>query len=58
MKKRLFTLFVAVLVTLVLAAVTQALPSQTFVASTGNDANDCTQSTPCRTFAGPCPRPL
>jgi Right handed beta helix region len=56
MKKRLSILFAAFLTTLVWAAVTQALPSQTFVSSTGNDANDCTQSTPCRTFAGAVPK--
>jgi len=40
------------LMILVFASVSNALPSQTFVSSTGNDANDCTQPTPCRTFAG------
>jgi hypothetical protein len=52
MKKKLSTLCAALLTTLALAAVTHALPSQTFVSSTGNDANDCTQPSPCRTFAG------
>ena len=51
MKRRMSTLYAAFL-TLALAAVTQALPSQTYVASTGDDANDCIQTTPCRTFAG------
>ena len=50
------TLCAAFLTMLTLAAVTEALPSQTFVSSTGNDANDCTQSTPCRTFAGAVPK--
>jgi hypothetical protein len=56
MKARIFTLFAATLMIMALAAVTQALPSQTYVASTGNDANDCTQITPCRTFAGAVPK--
>ena len=56
MKKRMLTLLTALGMTLSVAALAQALPSQTFVASTGNDANDCTQSTPCRTFAGAVPK--
>jgi len=56
MKKRMYTLCAAFLITLALAGTTQALPSQTFVSSAGNDANDCTQSTPCRTFAGAVPK--
>ena len=41
---------------LVLVALSFALPSfaqlnRTFVASTGNDANDCSRATPCRNFA-------
>lgn len=56
MKKRMFTLFAAFAMTIVSALAAQALPFQTFVSSTGNDASDCTQSTPCRTFAGAVPK--
>ena len=56
MKEKVSVLCAAFLTMLVLASVSNALPSQTFVSSTGNDANNCTQSTPCRTFAAAVPR--
>lgn len=52
MKHRTYSIIAAFALTLMLAAVAQALPLRTFVATTGNDANDCTFNTPCRTFAG------
>jgi nitrous oxidase accessory protein NosD len=56
MKKKTLTFIAAFMLTLAWAVAAQALPSQTYVASTGNNANDCTQSTPCRTFAGAVPK--
>jgi nitrous oxidase accessory protein NosD len=56
MKKRMLTFFAACAMTLAAGAMVHALPSQTFISTTGNDANDCTQSTPCRTFAAAVPR--
>jgi len=56
MKERMVALCPVLLTMLALAAVTQAFPSQTCVASTGDDADDCTQTTPCRTFAGAIPK--
>jgi hypothetical protein len=56
MKERIFTLCAALLTMLALAAVTQALPSQTYVARAGDDGDDCTESKPCRTFAGAIPK--
>jgi len=50
--KTVTKLLAALLLTLVSGIATYALPLQTYVSSTGNDTNDCTQSTPCRTFAG------
>jgi hypothetical protein len=38
------------------AANVNALPSATFVSAGGNDANDCTLPTPCRTFDGALPK--
>jgi hypothetical protein len=37
-------------------SVARAQASQTFVASTGNDANTCTKLSPCKTFAGAQPK--
>jgi nitrous oxidase accessory protein NosD len=53
MNQRTLVLIAALFVTLVCVAQAQAL--QTFVAVAGNDANDCTFPTPCRTFAGAVP---
>jgi hypothetical protein len=38
------------------AAKVQALPARTFVSVAGNDANDCSLATPCRTFGGAAPK--
>ncbi|MDT7542048.1 MAG: hypothetical protein QOE33_1952 [Acidobacteriota bacterium] len=37
-------------------SVVHAQASQTFVSSTGNDANTCTKLSPCKTFAGAQPK--
>ncbi|HEY2632060.1 MAG TPA: right-handed parallel beta-helix repeat-containing protein [Solirubrobacteraceae bacterium] len=42
----------AVVVALGLPAVAQALPTQTWVSGVGNDANPCSRTAPCKTFAG------
>jgi hypothetical protein len=55
MKQRTLVLIAALFVTLVCAAQTEAQAARTFVAVAGNDANDCTFATPCRTFAGAVP---
>jgi hypothetical protein len=44
MRKGLFVLFVFV------TAAHAALAPQTFVSASGNDANPCTQASPCATF--------
>ena len=55
MKQRTLVFIAALFVTLVCAAQAQAQSRRTFVAVAGSDANDCTFSTPCRTFAGAVP---
>jgi hypothetical protein len=55
MKQRTLVLIATFFVTLAFAAQTQAQAARTFVAVAGNDANDCTFATPCRTFAGAVP---
>ena len=55
MKQKTLVLAAALFVTLICAAQTQAQALRTFVAVAGNDANDCTFGTPCRTFAGAVP---
>jgi nitrous oxidase accessory protein NosD len=55
MKQRALVLIATLFVTLVCAAQAQAQAARTFVAVAGNDANDCTFGTPCRTFAGAVP---
>jgi hypothetical protein len=50
MNRRTLTLIAALVVFLVWAADTKAL-SRTFVSFNGDDANDCSRSAPCRTFA-------
>jgi nitrous oxidase accessory protein NosD len=55
MKHRTFVLIATLFMTLVCAVQTQAQALHTFVAVAGSDANDCTFSTPCRTFAGAVP---
>lgn len=56
MRRKTLTLIATFMLILAWTAVAQALPLQTYVSSTGNDANDCTQSTPCRTFSGAVPK--
>ena len=55
MKRITFTLVILV-ASLVYAAEAQALPFRTFVSIAGDDANDCTLKTPCRTFVGAVPK--
>ncbi|HXM36472.1 MAG TPA: right-handed parallel beta-helix repeat-containing protein [Pyrinomonadaceae bacterium] len=55
MKKITFTLVILV-TSLACAAEAQALPFRTFVSIAGDDANDCTLKTPCRTFVGAVPK--
>ena len=45
-------LFMAAMFMLALCAVAQAQNDHSWVASTGNDANPCTRTSPCLTFAG------
>lgn len=47
-----FTLFAALLVILMRAAPAHAQASRTSVSGTGDDANPCTRTAPCKTFAG------
>lgn len=56
MKKTTITLIALFVVSLALAAEAQALTPRTFVSSTGNNANDCSFSAPCRNFAGAIPK--
>ena len=45
------TFVVGAVLCLLLASTASAQLNRTFVASTGNDANDCSRATPCRNFA-------
>ena len=56
MKQRMMILLGAIGLIMVSTALACAQPLKTFVSSTGNDANDCRQATPCRTFAGAVPK--
>jgi len=56
MKQKALVLIAALFVTLICAAQAHAQALRTFVAVAGSDANDCTFSTPCRTFAGAVPQ--
>src|SRR2546428_12732805 len=47
---RRWTLFFAICV--LFASAVNAQLNRTFVASFGNDANDCSRATPCRSFSG------
>src|SRR5688572_15335009 len=55
MKQRTLISIAALFVTLIGVAQAQAQSARTFVAVAGSDANDCTFTTPCRTFAGALP---
>ncbi len=55
MKQKTLVLIAALFVGFVCVAQAQAQAARTFVAVAGSDANDCTFSTPCRTFAGAVP---
>ena len=55
MKQKTLVLIAALFVSLLCVAQTRAQAARTFVAVAGNDANNCTYSTPCRTFAGAVP---
>src|SRR5258707_870933 len=45
-------LFSLVLLTLVFAAMANAQASRTWVSGVGDDANPCSRTAPCKTFAG------
>jgi len=55
MDQKTFVVIAALFVTLAWATQAQAQSARTFVTTAGSDANDCTFSTPCRTFAGAVP---
>lgn len=50
LKRYLTHVFVFSLLFLLSVVVAQAQAARTFVSSTGSDANDCSRSSPCRTF--------
>ena len=56
MKQRTPVLIATVLVALVWTTQSRAQAVRTYVAVAGNDVNDCTFGTPCRTFAGAVPK--
>ena len=55
MNQRTLLLVAALFVILVCVSQAQAQALRTYVAVAGNDANDCSFPTPCRTFAGAVP---
>ena len=55
MTRTIFTL-VILLASLAWAAEARALPFRTFVSIAGDDANDCTLNSPCRSFAAAVPK--
>lgn len=58
MKQKTLVLTAALFVTIACGAHAQGQALRTFVTVAGSDANDCTFSTPCRTFAGAVPNTL
>ena len=56
MKRNLSFLVITFVLMMLTASFADAQPGRTFVSGTGNDANDCSLSTPCRTFAATVPK--
>ena len=56
MKRRTLTLTAALVVALAWAAEARAAIPRTYVSVTGHDANDCSRTSPCRSFAGAVPK--
>lgn len=50
--RRTLTLFVVVLFTFLCASMVQAQATRTWVSGVGDDANPCSRTAPCKTFAG------
>src|ERR1041385_7796369 len=51
-KFRLFRLLAIAIFTLAFASMAQAQASRTWVSGVGDDANPCSRTAPCKTFAG------
>ena len=52
MKRTLFVVLVGIAVSLGTATMAQAQATRTWVSGVGNDANPCSRTAPCKTFAG------
>ena len=52
MKRYLWTILATVSVALLYAAPAQAQATRTWVSGVGDDANPCSRTAPCKTFAG------